>query len=82
MPGFEKLEPWWAVYAPAGTPKPVIDKLEAWFNEIVKMPETKTFLNNLAGEPYPGDRALVTRIQDEDTKAWREYVKLAKIEPM
>ena len=82
IPGFEKMEPWWAAYVPAGTPKPIIDRLEAVFTEIVKMPETKEFFTKIGGEPYPGDRELVARLQKEETEAWKRYVKLAKIEPM
>ena len=82
VPGFDRLEPWWAAYVPAGTPKPIIDKLEAWLNEIVKMPETKAFYNKLGGDPYPGDRNLLAKIQKEDTAAWRAYVKLAGIPPI
>ena len=82
VPGYEKFEPWWAVYAPANTPKPIVDKLEAWFNEIVKTAETKAFFNKIGGEPYPGNAALVRKLQAEETKAWREYIKLANITPM
>ena len=47
-----------------------------------KTPETKEFFNKLGEDPYPGDRNLVARLHAEETTAWREYVKLAKIEPM
>jgi tripartite-type tricarboxylate transporter receptor subunit TctC len=42
IPGFEKLDAssWFAVYAPAGTPKPVIDRLS---NEIAKIMKTEDF---------------------------------------
>ncbi|MCD6074570.1 MAG: Extra-cytoplasmic solute receptor [Rhodospirillales bacterium] len=82
VPNFTKMEPWWAAYVPAGTPKPIIDKLEAAFNEIVKMPETKAFFNKLGGEPYAGDRNLLAKIQAEEMEAWKTYVKLADIKPI
>jgi tripartite-type tricarboxylate transporter receptor subunit TctC len=82
IPGFEKMEPWWAAYVPAKTPKAVIDKLEATFADIVKQPEFKEFFNKIGGEPYPGNRDLVAKLQKEETEAWKRYVKLAKIEPM
>ena len=59
-----------------------VAKLEAWFDEIVKAPETKAFFNKQGEDPYPGDRNLVASLHAEETKAWREYVRLAKIEPM
>lgn len=81
VPGFDKIEPWWAAYVPKGTPKPIVDKLEKTFNDIVKMPETKKFFNNLGGDPYPGDHTLLAKIQKDETEAWKKYVKLAHIEP-
>ena len=35
VPGFE-LEAWTAIYAPAGTPQPIIDKLAAAMERVVK----------------------------------------------
>lgn len=34
-------EPWWAILAPAGTPKEAVDKLSAALAKIAKMPEVK-----------------------------------------
>ena len=33
MPGVD-VAPWWGVVVPAGTPRPIIDKLAGWFNQI------------------------------------------------
>ena len=38
VPGFE-LEAWTAIYAPAGTPLPIIDKLAAAMERVVKSEE-------------------------------------------
>ena len=81
LPEFGELIAWWAVFVPANTPKPVVDKLEAWFNQIVATDETKKFLNNLGSDPFPGNSKMLGELVAADIKKWAEYVKLAGIEP-
>jgi tripartite-type tricarboxylate transporter receptor subunit TctC len=79
--GYGDVTPWWAVFVPAKTPQPIVDKLEAWFNQIVKSDETKKFLNNLGGDPFPGNQRMLAELLSKDIKRWGEYYKLANIEP-
>jgi tripartite-type tricarboxylate transporter receptor subunit TctC len=79
--GYGDVTPWWAVFVPAQTPQPIINKLEAWFNQIVKSDDTKKFLNNLGGDPFPGNQRMLTELLAKDIKRWGEYYKLANIEP-
>jgi tripartite-type tricarboxylate transporter receptor subunit TctC len=72
---------WWSVHVPAKTPKPVVDKLTTWFNQIAASDDAKKFLTNLGSDPLIGDAALVDKMIAAETKEWAEYVKLAKIEP-
>ena len=79
--GYGDVTPWWAVFVPAKTPQPIVDRLEAWFNQIVKSEETKKFLNNLGGDPFPGNSRMLTELLAKDIKRWGEYYKLANVEP-
>ena len=72
---------WWSVHVPAGAPKPVVDKLTGWFNQIAASEEVKKFLANLGSDPLVGNAALVDQMIAKETKEWEEYVKIAKIEP-
>jgi tripartite-type tricarboxylate transporter receptor subunit TctC len=72
---------WWSVHMPKGTPKPVLDKLETWFNQIAVDDETKKFLANLGSDPFPGNSQMLKELLVKDIAAWREYIKIAKIEP-
>jgi tripartite-type tricarboxylate transporter receptor subunit TctC len=74
------LAPWWGVIVPAGTPKPIVDKLAVWFGQISDMPETKEFLRKSGLEPLRGDAAAMRKLLIEDTARWGEWVKLANIE--
>ena len=45
---------WFGLLAPAGTPKPIIDKFAAEMNKIARDPELKTAFQKLALSPNPG----------------------------
>ncbi|MFT4243496.1 MAG: tripartite tricarboxylate transporter substrate binding protein [Acidovorax sp.] len=47
------IDTWWGLVAPAGTPKPVIDKLNKAFVAALNAPETKTRFAALLAEPVP-----------------------------
>jgi virulence-associated protein VagC len=80
LPGFE-FAPWWAAYAPVGTPKDVLAKLEGWFHEIAKQPETATFLQSVGAIVNDdGPAAADARLRAEMPK-WEALVKAAGIEP-
>jgi tripartite-type tricarboxylate transporter receptor subunit TctC len=80
FPGYD-LTPWWGVVVPAGTPKPIVDKLATWFNQITASEETRSFLENLATEPFPGSPESMAALIRVEIDRWGKYVKLAKIEP-
>jgi tripartite-type tricarboxylate transporter receptor subunit TctC len=81
LPEFGELIAWWAVFVPAGTPQPIATRLEGWFNQIVASEDTRKFLNNLGSDPFPGNSRMLAELLAADITRWREYVKLANIEP-
>jgi tripartite-type tricarboxylate transporter receptor subunit TctC len=75
------IRTWWAALVPAGTPKPIIDQLNAWFSQVVESPETKTFLHGIASDPWvskpdEGQAYFLQQIKD-----WADHVRVANIEP-
>ncbi|WP_020657070.1 tripartite tricarboxylate transporter substrate binding protein BugD [Massilia niastensis] len=56
IPGFE-MYVWHGLYAPKGTPKPVIDKLDAALQEALKDPQVKSKFADLGAEPVSSDKA-------------------------
>ena len=73
---------WWSVHAPKGTPTPILDKLEKWFNEIAVAEDTKQFLSEIGYDPLPGNSQTLKTLLLKDDKAWASYVKIAHIEPV
>jgi len=72
---------WWGVVVAAGTPKPIVDRLAGWFNQITNDQDTKDFLARAAFEPFPGSPEQMTALLKTDAARWKGYVELAKIEP-
>jgi len=79
--GGNDVSPWWGVVVAAGTPKPVVDKLAAWFNQITAAEDTKQFLANAAFDPFPGSPEQMQALLKSDAVRWKRYVELAKIQP-
>jgi tripartite-type tricarboxylate transporter receptor subunit TctC len=48
LPGFSALA-WWGIFAPAGTPQPVIDKLHAELVKAINAPDVKKTLTETLG---------------------------------
>jgi len=72
---------WWGVVVPAGTPRPIVDRLAAWTNQITNSDETKTFLSRAALDAFPGSPEQMAALLKVDTERWGNYVRMAKIEP-
>ncbi|HWM48334.1 MAG TPA: tripartite tricarboxylate transporter substrate binding protein [Xanthobacteraceae bacterium] len=72
---------WWMAMVPAGTSADVVGKLNAVFNKIAAMPETKAFLANVASNPLTGTPAEMIKKLDDDIKIWAEIAKAGNIQP-
>jgi len=75
------ITPWWGVVVPAGTPRPAIERLAGWFNEITNSDDTRTFLARAALDAFPGSPESMAELLRKDMERWGGYVRLAKIEP-
>jgi tripartite-type tricarboxylate transporter receptor subunit TctC len=80
VPGVELLT-WFAVMVPSATPRPIVDKLNKWFNEVLATEETKKFLNSFGGDPFITTPEEGQALFRQGVKDWEGYVKAANIEP-
>jgi len=82
LPGFG-ITVWFAMYAPKGTPKPVIDKLAAALQQTLQDPEVKNRLAASGAETVSLDRArpeaLRAFLKDEIDK-WVPLIKKAGVQ--
>lgn len=78
LKGFE-LEAWVGIFAPAGTPPDVVNKLSASIKQAMDMPETKTRANAAGIEiRYLPPEALDALVKQE-TDFWAKTIKAAGI---
>lgn len=80
IPGVE-LFGWFAAMVPSATPRPIVDQLNKWFNEIEATDETRAYLNKFGGDPWITTPEEGQAQLAKDQKDWEGYVKAAKIEP-
>jgi tripartite-type tricarboxylate transporter receptor subunit TctC len=79
--GKNDVTAWWGVVVPAGTPRPVVERLAGWFNQITSEEDTRQFLARAAFDPFPGSPDQMSALLKSDAARWKGYVELAKIEP-
>ena len=78
--GFE-VSSWQAIFAPAGTPKPIVQRLNSEIARIIKSPEIKARLDALAVEPDAGPPETLANFQKAEIARWAKVVKEAGIKP-
>jgi tripartite-type tricarboxylate transporter receptor subunit TctC len=79
--GFPKLEAtfWLGVVAPAGTPQPIIDKLNAAFRESLAPAATRALLDKVGGEVKIGTQEEFRKMLADELAKWTSVVKAANI---
>jgi len=73
-PGFD-VQSWFALVAPAGTPKPIITQLNAALNKALNSPEVRQRMQELAATPEPGSPEKMAAFEASEIKRWRDVVK-------
>jgi len=74
LPGFEATT-WFALFAPAGTPKAVIERLHAEAVRIFKLPDIQERLAKLGLEPVLSSPEELARYQASEIVKWTKVVK-------
>ena len=75
-PGFD-VQSWFALVAPAGTNRPIIDQLNAALNKSLNMPDVRQRLQELGATPEPGSPEKMRDFAIAEVKRWREVVKVS-----
>jgi tripartite-type tricarboxylate transporter receptor subunit TctC len=74
IPGFEATT-WFAMFAPAGTPKPVIDRLNAEVQRVYRLPEVQERLKTLGLDAVLSTPEELTKYQAAEIAKWSKVVK-------
>jgi tripartite-type tricarboxylate transporter receptor subunit TctC len=76
FPGFE-VTAWNALYAPKGTPKPIVDRLNAEIAKILAQPETRQRLLQIGFEPAGGSPDALAAFENQERGKWGPLIKAA-----
>jgi tripartite-type tricarboxylate transporter receptor subunit TctC len=74
LPGLH-ANSWYGLFAPAGTPKGVIDRIAAEGNKVMTDPSLIERLAGQGAEPAPSSPAELSALLREDLKVWAQIVK-------
>ena len=78
VPGFIS-DTWNAISAPPKTPAPIVAKLNATLNDVLKTPEVQEQFRKLQLQPGGGTPQQMAEIVKNDTKLWGEVIRAANI---
>ena len=78
VPGFE-VTSWQAIFVPAGTPKPIIDRLHDEILKIIAQPDIQERLKNLGMQPSTMTTEQVAAFQKAEVEKWAQVIKAANV---
>ena len=78
LPGFD-VGSWFGLLAPAGTPEPIINKLNEAVVRILREPEMITMMTGLGLEPAPSTPDEFARYIRNESAKWSQVIKDANI---
>lgn len=78
VPGFES-QGWFSLLAPAGTPRPILEKINAEVNKILATDSFKERLANVGAQPKGGSIADFRELLDTETRRWSKVIEFADI---
>lgn len=89
VPTFDELgikgmdyEQWFGILGPAGMPKPVVDKLSAAMDQVMRMPDVRERLASLALNVAPAGTEAMKRQLESDTARWVRLAQELDIKPL
>ena len=74
VPGYV-AEAWWGVFAPGGTPKPVVDRLNAVIRTITEQPDMRKLFAQEAAEPVALTPTEFSTYYTDEIARWRKVVR-------
>ena len=77
--GFEETAPWVGYFAPAGTPEPVVNRLNQAINKALANPEVIASMKNLGAEIAVTTPAEFQVFLKSDVERWSRVIKAANI---
>ena len=78
LPGYEANE-WFGVFAPAGTPKAVVESLNTAIRSVLKLPDTQERFSGLGAEVVDMNAQVFSVFVEKQIAKWAQVIKGANI---
>jgi tripartite-type tricarboxylate transporter receptor subunit TctC len=78
LPGYE-VTPWFAVFVPAATPKPIVNKLNAALLDALKSPEIKAKFDGIGAEPLGTTPDELASYLNKEIERWGKVISTNNI---
>ncbi len=79
VPGYDMIS-WYNVFAPARTPRPIIDRLNGEINRMLQTPEVRERFQTLGVTPLGGTPETLGKYLAFETARWAKLIKEAGIQ--
>jgi len=80
LPGYEAVA-WYGVFAPDGTPRDIVNRLNADIVRIVRSPEVRELFLKQGAESYATTPEEFTKVVSRDVDKWAKVVKASGAKP-
>jgi tripartite-type tricarboxylate transporter receptor subunit TctC len=78
LPGYS-FDNWYGIMAPQGTPRPVIDRLNAEVLRILALPDVRERFTSLGAEPTPSTPERFGSVMKADAEKWGGIIRQAGV---
>ena len=80
LPGYV-MAPWFCVAAPAGTPQPIIQKLNSVLNNMLKDERVRALLLSYGAEPVGGSSQDLAKLMRQEAETYSQLAKQVNFKP-
>jgi len=78
LPGFQSVT-WFAVAAPPGTPDPIVQKISAAIDEVLKMPDVRKRFEEQTADAVGGAPAQAAAFFADEAARWHQVIKTSNV---
>ncbi len=78
LPGFE-FNNWYGLLAPAGTPRPIVEFLNAEVHRVLALPDVREKFSGLGADPTPSTPEAFRAAMASDAEKWGKVIRQAGV---